>query len=221
MNSSRNSGIESPEQPLGILYHRDQNPNWVDGAWPKSCPGRLVTHDNLDDDVIRYAKEGGQPTPKKITIKAEAGDLVAAMGAVARDAPRRNAGGNAPQLDKGKTYETTGYTDDGESVEGSTRWYRLNNKKWVHASGGTYTKLPGGVRDFKADERRLTVGNVQASVRPGPSRDSGDPTDSLEAGSTHKVDGFTDKGQEIDGVSRWYRLDGDAGWVHASGWALG
>ena len=153
-------------------------------------------------------------------MKSEAGDLIAAMGAVARDAPRRNAGGNHRQLTAGKTYETIAFTDDGESVEGSTRWYRLTNKKWVHASGGTYTALPGGVRDFKADERRLTVGNREASVRPGPSRDSGEPTGALEAGSTHKVDGFTDSGQEIDGNSRWYRLDSDAGWVHASGWAL-
>ena len=211
-------GMDNPGAPLGIMYHRDQN--GIDGPQPKSCPGDLVSHDNLDADLVRFAREYRDGKDREVRVKFEVGDLVAAAGAIARDAPRTNAGGNAPQLTEGKKYETIGLTDDGETIEGTSRWYRLNNKKWVHASGGTYKKLPGGVRGFKADERRLTVGNVQASVRPGPSRDSGEPTGSLEAGSTHKVDGFTDKGQEIDGVSRWYRLDGNAGWVHASGWAL-
>ena len=217
----RDGGVNNPDRPHGIMYHRDENPNWnpndPNNSWPKTCPGLLVSHDNLDADLVRFAKGSSSG---EIRVTAEAGVVVAATGAVARDAPRRNAGGNQRQLEEGKKYETTGFTDDGESVESTSRWYRLNNRKWVHASGGTYKKLPGGVRGFKADERRLTVGIRHASVRPGPSRESGEPTLILEPGTTHKVDGFTDKGQELDGVSRWYRLDGNAGWVHASGWVL-
>jgi hypothetical protein len=217
----RNGGVDNPGQPLGIMYHRDQNPNWnpndPNNSWPKTCPGLRVTHENLDPDLIRHARNG-RTVPKKPKVVAETGSLVAAMGAIARDAPRRNAGGNARQLTTGKTYKTTGFTDDGESIDGSPRWYRLTNRKWVHASGGSYTVgAGGGVPGFVERAGQLRVGAAGASPRPGPSRESGDPLGHLEAGTVHAVDGLTDKGQKIQDSARWYRLAGKKGWVHASG----
>ena len=52
----RDSGIDNPDQPLGIMYHRDQNPDWIPGDWPKSCPGLQVSHENLDPDLIAVAQ---------------------------------------------------------------------------------------------------------------------------------------------------------------------
>jgi len=53
-------GIDNPSSPLGIMYHRDENPVWPkDGGWPKSCPGLKVSHENLDADVIAFAAGGG------------------------------------------------------------------------------------------------------------------------------------------------------------------
>ncbi|MGE3796944.1 MAG: SH3 domain-containing protein [Thermomicrobiales bacterium] len=52
-------GTDNPDTPLGIMYHRDQNPNWPgDGGWPKSCPGSKISHDNLDRDLIAFATSG-------------------------------------------------------------------------------------------------------------------------------------------------------------------
>lgn len=46
-------GVDNPNQPLGIMFHRDVSPQNP----PKSCPGNAVTHANLDQDVLRYAEE--------------------------------------------------------------------------------------------------------------------------------------------------------------------
>lgn len=46
----RDGGINNPSNPIGIMYHRDEIPR------PKSCPGNLVTHENLDPSLIRYAR---------------------------------------------------------------------------------------------------------------------------------------------------------------------
>ncbi len=52
-------GQDNPASPIGIMYHRDQNPNWpADGGWPKSCPGTKVSHENLDADLIAFASGG-------------------------------------------------------------------------------------------------------------------------------------------------------------------
>jgi hypothetical protein len=37
------------------------------------------------------------------------------------------------------------------------------------------------------------------------------------AGAVCAVDGYTDQGQEVLESARWYRLAGNAGWIHASG----
>jgi hypothetical protein len=46
-------------------------------------------------------------------------------------------------LPPGTEHPTDGYTDQGQEVGGSRRWYHLvaPNEGWVHSSGGTYTEL--------------------------------------------------------------------------------
>jgi len=69
---------------------------------------------------------------------AEAGSLVAVSGAIAREQPSRDAAG-VLQLTAGKHLLTDGFTDAGENVAGSSRWYRLAaDHTWVHSSGGVY-----------------------------------------------------------------------------------
>lgn len=216
----RDGGVDNPGQPLGIMYHRDQNPNWVPGAWPKSCPGLLVSHENLDADLLRHA--GGGASPFVVTdpkIVKEAGVLVTGNGALARPGPARESGEGRP-LAAGTTCVTAAYTDQGQDIEGSPRWFRLKSGKgWIHATGGVYQPKSGATPGFVAEAKKLTVGRGMASVRPGPSRESGEPRGTLDAGSVHAVDGYTERGQEIEHSTRWYRLAGNAGWVHASGWS--
>jgi len=214
----RNGGVDNPAQPLGIMYHRDQNPNWNPNvparAWPKTCPGLKVTHENLDADLIRYARQ----YRGTLEVVEETGSLVAVAGALARPEPMRGGAGEGRQLTAGQHYATNAYTDEGQDVAGSARWFRLaDGADWAHASGGVYQPASGAVPGFQAQAGQLTVGARLASVRPGPSRESGEPLRTLAGGTVCAVDGFTDQGQEIGGVRRWYRLAGNAGWVHASG----
>lgn len=137
----RDGGVDDPGQPHGIMYHRDQNPNWVPGAWPKSCPGLAVSHDNLDPGLLAvanahspwiWAGPGADPV-------AETGTLLTVDGATARRDPSR-AGEIVRQLVAGQPLMTSGYTNRGEIVAGSPRWYRLgDDDSWVHSSGGSYT----------------------------------------------------------------------------------
>lgn len=138
----RDSGSDNPGQPLGIMYHRDQNPNWQPGAWPKSCPGLHVSHENLDPDLLAFAgarfpwpwPANGDDDPV-----AEVGTLLPTEGATARGAPSR-AGAFVRQIAAGQPVTTSGYTDRGEEVAGSARWFRLvEDDSWVHSSGGAYT----------------------------------------------------------------------------------
>ncbi|MCC6944044.1 MAG: amidase [Thermomicrobiales bacterium] len=56
MKFLRDTGVDNPSQPIGIMYHRDQNPVWPgDGGWPKSCPGSKVKHDALDPALAAAA----------------------------------------------------------------------------------------------------------------------------------------------------------------------
>lgn len=50
-------GVDNPASPLGVMYHRDQNPDWTPGAWPKSCPGLKVAHEAHDPVVLKHAAE--------------------------------------------------------------------------------------------------------------------------------------------------------------------
>lgn len=68
------------------------------------------------------------------------GSLLAGPGAVARLKPSRE-GGTLHRLTNGQAYATDGYTNRGEEVAGSARWYHLAQESgygWVHASGGQY-----------------------------------------------------------------------------------
>lgn len=137
-------GRDNPPQPLGIMFHRDINPDWKPGAWPKSCPGLKVSHENLDPVVLRSAREhfpwnwssnqGGEE------FVFEVGSLVATQGALARSEPSRQ-GFEVLKLTKGQRYATEGYTNVGENVDGSSRWYRLSatDYMWVHSGGGKYS----------------------------------------------------------------------------------
>jgi hypothetical protein len=168
----RDGGVDNPAQPLGIMYHRDQNPAWVDGAWPKTCPGRLVTHENLDPDLIRYAGGAGPVVITEPALVAEAGALVAVEGALARSGPSRD--GEGRPVAAGQRCVTDGYTDEGQDVAGSARWFRLaDGQGWIHASGGVYQPDAGAAPGFVAQATPFTVGAGLASVRPGPSRESG------------------------------------------------
>jgi hypothetical protein len=145
----RDGGIDNPGQPLGIMYHRDQNPSWEPGAWPKSCPGLQISHDNLDPDLLQLARQhspwqwadggGGGGGGGAADPVAEAGSFVAVRGATVRRRPSRE-GEEVGRLTEGRRYPTDAYTDRGEAVEDSSRWYRLAiDATWVHSSGGVYT----------------------------------------------------------------------------------
>lgn len=66
---------------------------------------------------------------------------VKSRGTIARAVPARS-GRVLRALDPG-SYTTDGYTDGGQAVYGSSRWYHLSRESgygWVHSSGGAYTK---------------------------------------------------------------------------------
>ena len=72
------------------------------------------------------------------SVTAESGSLVAVTGAIARGQPSRDAG-EVRQLMAGEHLPTDGFTDAGETIAGSSRWYRLaTDHAWVHSSGGVY-----------------------------------------------------------------------------------
>ncbi len=133
-------GVDNPGEPLGIMYHRDVNPTWSSGEWPKSCPGTAVTHANLDADVVGYARQYMDDGDQELTIVWQRGSITASRGAIARGKPSRESS-QQRDLVEGKSYETDGYTDEGQHVAGSSRWYHLSEASghgWVHASGGEY-----------------------------------------------------------------------------------
>ncbi len=67
--------------------------------------------------------------------------IVTAPGAIARSAPSR-AGRVLRPLGP-EVYATDGYTDGGQRVAGSSRWYHIARESgygWVHSSAGRYTE---------------------------------------------------------------------------------
>lgn len=70
------------------------------------------------------------------------GQLTAGPGAVARREASRGSK-ELHRLEAGRAYSTDGFTDAGENVIGSSRWYHLSEGAgfgWVHSSGGTYVE---------------------------------------------------------------------------------
>ena len=123
----------------GIIDHRTITPR------RRSDPGANFRRDFLMELVPGYldgslqsswAPSGGGG------ITWVRGQLTAAQGAVARREARRGAG-ELHRLEAGRSYSTDGYTDAGENVAGSARWYHLTETAgfgWVHSSGGTYVE---------------------------------------------------------------------------------
>jgi hypothetical protein len=168
---------------------------------------------------------------------AEAGELVAGQGAVARTKPSPDSA-EVQRLDNGNTYLTTGYTDHGQAVEGSARWYQLQSGDWVHSSGGSYRagssddqpspsasdppddqssigSSGNGEEQENIAEAGVLVAVHGAVARTRPSRE-GDITQYLENGRAYQTSAYTDHGQVVEGSARWYQLQsGD--WVHSSG----
>ena len=137
-------GVNTPPEPLGLMYHRDHNPDWKPGAWPKSCPGLQVRHEELDPLLLQHARDrfpwmwsiypGGED------FVTQHGSLVAVRGAIARSQPSLQ-GFEALRLSEGQPYAIEGYTDMGQGVATSSRWYLLSavDYLWIHSSGGTFS----------------------------------------------------------------------------------
>ncbi len=78
--------------------------------------------------------------PERLNFVAERGSLTAVSGALARYQPGR-VGAPLQGLAAGTAYATDGYTERGQQVGDSARWYRLAPEAgggWVHSSGGGY-----------------------------------------------------------------------------------
>lgn len=158
----RDSGVNNPSRPLGIMYHRDENVNWRPGAWPKSCPGLKVSHENLDADVFRYAREyrgggtGPKPTEPCVPSAPPAFDgsdktinnvvfhaakqtvEVAANGLRRRQWATTDSCQLGESLKKGATFQAL-YWVEGEKVDGEKRWWIADDgaRIWM---GGTVQK---------------------------------------------------------------------------------
>jgi murein DD-endopeptidase MepM/ murein hydrolase activator NlpD len=77
------------------------------------------------------------------SVVAETGTLRTVQGAVARTGPTREAE-VVRVLSAGERLATDGFTDQGQNVLGSARWYRLAaDGSWVHSSGGAH--IPQGI----------------------------------------------------------------------------
>lgn len=100
------------------------------------------------DGVMVYfgdsAKAGGKSGQPGIVWRR--GEFaVTAPGAIARSAPSR-AGRILRPLSL-CVLTTDGYTDGGQRVGGSSRWYHISKESgygWVHSSGGQYTESKAG-----------------------------------------------------------------------------
>lgn len=110
-------------------------------------PGPHFKRQQLLELVEAYLT-GAEPSPWRSSSAAESGmtwtrgQLTAVQGAVARREHKRD-NNVMRQLEAGKSYSTDGYTDSGETVAGSSRWYHLSaaaGHGWVHSSGGTYNE---------------------------------------------------------------------------------
>lgn len=77
----RDTGGENPSRPLGIMYHRDQNPNWpAGGGWPKSCPGLKVKHDVLDPALVIAARKLDAPQGPSSSVFSQGQKLIVESG---------------------------------------------------------------------------------------------------------------------------------------------
>jgi len=126
----------------GIIDHRTITPNSRTDPGPNFKRQRLLelVHAYLDGtERSPWAPDGGEGGGGITWVR---GRFTASPGAVARTAYQR--GDNVMRkLDAGKAYGTDGFTDGGENVAGSSRWYHLSQAAgygWVHSSGGSYAQ---------------------------------------------------------------------------------
>ena len=115
----------------GIIDHATITPA------ERSDPGAGFRRDLLLRLVEEQLRQEGDDGADPVWTR---GTLVAGPGALARLKPARESG-VLQRLTAGQTYSTDGYTDRGEAVAGSARWYHLSRESgygWVHASGGQY-----------------------------------------------------------------------------------
>jgi hypothetical protein len=121
----------------GIIDHRTITPH------RRSDPGQDFKRTRLLELVQAYL-EGTEPSPWGSADGTTwvRGSFTTVAGALARGEPRR--GDNVIRnLPANTTLVTDGFTDAGEDVLGSSRWYHLAQSSgfgWVHSSGGTYTQ---------------------------------------------------------------------------------
>ncbi len=158
----RNSGVNNPSQPLGIMYHRDENVNWRPGLWPKSCPGLKVSHENLDADLIRHADtaidpngggttvetchpsgpptfDGSDKTVNDVVFHADKRAVESAVdGLRCRKYADTSSCETGTPLKKADTFSAL-YWIEGEAVRGENRWWVAEDgsRIWM---GGTVQK---------------------------------------------------------------------------------
>ena len=143
----RDGGTNNPEPPAG-----DHVPPGREPELESERPGQQMA-----EDVPRPPGQSRQPGRRSrpigeagarsrpqsgVQVKAEAGDLIAAAGAVARDAPRRNAGGNRRSSPRARRSRRPALPTTANQSKAHAAGTGSTNKKWVHASGGTYTAAP-------------------------------------------------------------------------------
>lgn len=121
----------------GIIDHRTITPR------RRSDPGANFKRERLMELIQGYLDgRAASPWGSSGGITWAFGEFTAGSGAVARREHRRD--NNVMRtLEAGRSYRTDGYTDAGENVAGSSRWYHLSAAAgfgWVHASGGTYVE---------------------------------------------------------------------------------
>jgi hypothetical protein len=136
----------APFVPLDERYQRARefaagNARGFVRTWRDYGNGYWAADPNYFNAVMARAAEiRGFEQPQSLAeIVVDAGSLVAVQGATARRRPSRE-GDEVRQLTAGERHATDGFTDGGEAVAGSARWYRLaDDGGWVHSSGGAYT----------------------------------------------------------------------------------
>lgn len=121
----------------GIIDHRTITPD------DRTDPGANFKRQLLLD-LVQGFLDGAEPSPWAASdgITWARGAFTAGPGAVARAEPRR--GDNVIRdLTVGETFVTDGFTDAGQDVAGSSRWFHLAlsaGHGWVHSSGGTFVQ---------------------------------------------------------------------------------
>ncbi len=118
----------------GIIDHRNVTPG------RRTDPGEAFRRELLMDlvgDLLRAPDPVPTPAPARPQVIWDTGAFVARPDFVARKGPSRSFP-VFQELVWGRLYSFDGYTDQGEMVGNSRRWFHLNAASgygWVHSSG--------------------------------------------------------------------------------------